>query len=301
MVERTQAAIKLLYYVSKCFGTIPFTFSMKEGYFKLQLTAVSTTVCFIILLAIVVPNIYSVHRVYLILNRPNVYQNTPVDIFVRLCVNIFNLLCHLCTPFVLIKNKENLNFALNSLTQNMNFVYERNKYNLFYVVLQLCICLTYLISCSLVYFIVNFIERSGIYNLAYMGSIFAVQLTIFQFVNFYLLIKQCFAYINSEFNNLGQTSEKLVIFQKVVKLHGTMCDVSYMICSTYSPLLLIFLLQIFSWIIRMLYFLILKIMGYKIEESVILYMLVLLYTILQLLLVSYCCHGIELEVSTNII
>ena len=253
----------------------------------------TTLVFFCVLSLHVIPNVYTIYCLYIIANI--LYQNSPVSVCVRMFVHVFILVCYVSTPLLLFHNNGKLQLAICFL---IHWTSAMRNYFL-YVFLQLGKTFVFLVAFFSLYIGVNPGNSQMFFSFAYCMSITAVQITLFQFVNIPLLIKQTFCYIKSKLSNLGVSRSKLFDFQRLQKLHSTTFDIFEIICSIYSPFLLVLLLQLLLWVLHMLYFCILKIMGYKIAEHVLFVLICLLYVVYKLLMIAHSCRGAELEVSIN--
>ncbi|KAJ9599127.1 hypothetical protein L9F63_010395, partial [Diploptera punctata] len=297
MFDRTRAAIKLILYFSKCVGIMPFTIHWDDNILQFKLTKLSITISLFMSVFIVIPNCYSLYQLYVILI--DIYQDAPVNVIVRCLINILNSVCHICTPVVLLKNRLNLNFVLNKLIQN--FTCESKTNHLFYVILQIIIGFSQIILSSII-FILSYPEEEGIFNFfTYTSNLFAVYLMLLQFVNCLLLMKENLKLINSKILILAtqniqvkhQHLKKLLL--QVGSLQRTICNSSDIISLIYSLPLLILVLQLFFWNLHMFYFCILKVIGYKIEGSIVFLLYALSYGSSELFLLTCTCQQVKQE------
>ena len=97
MDERKRAAMKILYYVSKCIGLIPFTLRSDKETFECQITKKSVTLSLVVMLVTVFLNICRLRVIYGELT--NFYIDSPIPVFVRMTVYFLNFICFLLQHF----------------------------------------------------------------------------------------------------------------------------------------------------------------------------------------------------------
>jgi len=290
---QTDAAVKLMYYCSKVLGLIPFVQISKTSTFesKISLPCLTWTV----FLMLFYSTVYIADFVYEISS----YDRNSVYAVVEMSVMFYNTCCYLIVVLVLSINRRNLVKVMEKLIQLDHILRPRKSKKLIFVIFQLCVAFTLVASSTMHYWLNS--KACASTFLITVAILFSYLVVEFHFSNFVRLLTQHFSDINSVLDaafskaksrNVVISTGSLRSTQVLMSLHDSVCDVSELVNSIYSPITLIGAGQSFLVFVYVLYYTVARFLGFNTPEVNLAMHICLLLCILKTLNVippCYCC------------
>jgi hypothetical protein len=300
----TDAAVKLMYYCSKILGLLPFVYISKTSTFesKISLPCLTWTVFFMLFYS----TVYIVDFMYEISS----YDRNSVYEVVGISVVFYNVCCYLIVVLVLSVNRRNLVKVMVKLIQLDHTLRPRKSKKLIFVIFQLCVAFT-LVASSVAHYWLNAKACASTFLMT-IPIIFSYLVVEFHFSNFVRLLAQHFSDINSVLEaacsparsrNFVISTGSLRSTRVLMSLHDSVCDVSELVNSIYSPITLIGAGQSFLIAVYVLYYTVAKFLCFNTPEVNVSMHISLLFCILKTLNVippCYCC-SYEVRNGNNIV
>jgi len=288
----TDAAVKLMYYCSKVLGLIPFVQISKTSTFesKISLPCLTWTV-FLML-------IYSTGYIADFMYEINSYDLNSVYAVVRISVTFCSACSYAMVVLVLSVNRRNLVKVMDKLILLDRTLRPSNSKKLIFVIFQLCVAFT-LVASSIAHYWLNSKACANTF-LIMIPIAFSVLVVEFHFSNFVRLLTQHFSDINSVFEAACSPAKSRDVISTgslrstrvLMSLHDSVCDVSELVNSIYSPIMLIGAGQSFLNALCVLYYTVARFLGFNTPEVNVTMHISLLLCILKLLNAvppCYCC------------
>ena len=250
----TDTAVKLMYYCLKVLGLIPFVQISKTSTFESKISLPYLT--WTVFLMLFYSTVYIAEFMYEIssYDRNSVYE--VVRISVKFCTACSNAIVVL----VLSVNLRNLVKVMDILIQLDRNLRPRNSKKLIFVLFQLCVAFTLVASSIAHYWLTS--KASANTSLIMIPIAFSVLVVEFHFSNFIMLLTQHFSDINylleaacspAKSRNVIRTGS-LRSTRELMSLNDSVCDVSELVNSIYSPIILIGAEQSFLNAVCVLYY-----------------------------------------------
>jgi hypothetical protein len=293
----TDAAVKLMYYCSKVLGLIPFVHISKTSTFesKISLPCLTWTV-FLVLF-------YSTGYIADFMYEISIYDRNSVYEVVVITGVFYTACCYPIGVLVLSVNRRNLVKVMDKLIDIDRTLRTTNRKKLVFVIFQLCIAFT-LVASSTVHFWLNATACSDTF-LIMVPIAFSALVVECHFSNFVRLLTRHFSSINSVLEAAcSPANSRDVVISTVslrstrilMSLHDSMCDVSALVNSIYSPIVLIGAGQGFLIAVYVLYYTVARFVGFNTPEVNVAMHCTLLFCIMKLLNVIPPCYWCSCEV-----
>ena len=292
----TDAAVKLMYYCSKVLGLIPFVHISKTSTFesKISLPCLTWTVFLVLFYSTgyIADFMYEIS----IYDRNSVYQ----------AVGLSALFCSACSypidVLVLSVNRRNLVKVMDKLIQLDHTLRPTNSKKLIFVIFQLCIAFT-LVASSTVHFWLNATACTSTI-LVMVPISFSVLVVECHFSNFVRLLTRHFSDINSVLEAACSPAKSRDVICTgslrstgvFMSLHDSVCDVSVLVNSIYSPIVLMAAGQGFLITVYVLYYTVARFLGFNTPEVNVAMHCTLLFCIMKLLNMVPPCYRCSCEV-----
>jgi hypothetical protein len=263
----TDSAVKLMYYCSKVLGLIPFIHIANTSSFESNISLPSLTWTIFLTL------LYGIMHIDNLMYEINTYDRNSVYETVGIPVKFYSACCYPISVFVLWCKRRSLIKVICKLIELDNALRPKNSKKLIFVIIQLCIACTLIASSTVQYWL----KASGYTNtfLIIVPVVFSVQVVEFQFSNLIRLLTQYFLAINSvlEVACLSVKHRDFVIStgslratRLLVSLHDSACDVTVLVNSIYSPILLLSVGGSFVCAVYVVYFIVARVLGFNTPE-----------------------------------
>jgi hypothetical protein len=295
--RETDAAVKLMYYCSKVLGLIPFVHISNTSNFetKTSLPSLAWTVFFILfcITGYIADYMYEISSY----DRNSVYEVVSITVTTCTCC------CYPIFILVLSVNRKNLVKVMDKLIQLDRTLRPKYSKTLFFVIFQLCVAFTLVASSTLHYWL-NSNTCANTY-LILVPIALSTMIVEFHFSNFVRLLTQHFSDINSVLEapcsptkpkDVVITSGSVRSMRLLVSLHDSVCDVTAMVNSIYSPIVLVGAEQSFLVAVFILYFTVARFLGFNTPEVNVAMHISLLSVILRTLNVITPCYWCSCEV-----
>jgi hypothetical protein len=295
----TDAAVKLMYYCSKVLGLIPFVHISKTSTFesKISLPCLTWTVFLVLFYSTgyIADFMYEISG----FDRNLMYQAVGLSaLFCSAC-------CYPIDVLVLSVNQRNLVKVMDKLMQLDHTLRPTNGKKLFFVIFQLCIAFT-LVASSTVHFWLNVNARTSIV-LIMVPVTFSGLVAEFHFSNFVRLLTRHFSVINSVLEAACSPAKSRDVICAgslrstgvFMSLHDSLCDVSALVNSIYSPIILMAAGQSFLIAVYVLYYIVARVLGFNTPELNLAMNISLLLCILKLLNMVPPCYRCSREVRND--
>ena len=293
----TDAAVKLMYYCSKVLGFIPFLHISKTSTFESKISVPCLT--WTVFLMLFYNTVYIADFVYQISSYDRNSVSEVVGISALFC-------CACCYPIVVLVlsvNRRNLVKVMDKLIQLDLTLRPKNSKKLIFVVFQLCIAFTLVASSTVHYWL----DANACANtfLIMVPIAFSALVVEFQFSNFVRLLSQHFSDINSVLETAcSPAKSKDVVISTgslrstrvLMSLHDSVCDVSALVNSTYSPITLMGTGQSFIIAVYVLCYTVTRFLDFNTSELNVAMHISLSMCILKLLNVIPPCYWCSCEV-----
>jgi hypothetical protein len=259
--SETDSAVKFMYYFSKALGLIPFTYIVSGSNFEFKISLLSL---------IWTASLLSFHVVtyYIDLtSEANSYDKPSVYDVVGTSVKLYSLCCYLISVLVLLYNRRNLNTVINKLIQLDYALKPRHINIVFFMLIQHCVAFVLISSSSICFWLRAQVHRSTF--LVIIPIAFSDVVVELHFVNFILLLKHHFSDINSRLELASLTtdrSNRARLIRLLVPLHDSLCDVSVLVNSVYSPVTLSGVGNTFIAIVYIIYFIAARFLDFNTPE-----------------------------------
>ena len=287
------AAVKLMYYCSKVLGLIPFVHISKTSTFESKISLPCLTWTVFLMLS------YSTVYIADFLYEMSSFDRNSVYAVVGISVVFYNVCCYLIVVLVLSVNRRNLVNVMVKLIQLDHTLRPRKSKKLIFVIFQLCVAFT-LVASSTVHYWLNSKACANTF-LVIIPIAFSYLVAEFHFSNFVRLLTRHFSDINSvleaacspaKSRNVVISTGSLRSTRVLLSLHDSVCDVSELVNSIYSPITLISAGQSFLVFVYVLYYIVARFLGFNTPEVNAAMHISLLLCILKTLNVippCYCC------------
>jgi hypothetical protein len=292
----TDAAVKLMYYCSKVLGLIPFVHISNTSNFesKISVPCLTWTVFFMLF--------YSTGYIADFMYQISSYDRNSVYEVVGISALFCAAYLYPIDMFVLSVNRRNLVKVMDKLLQLDRTLRPKNSKKLIFVIFQLCIAFT-LIASSTVHYWLN-AKSCGNTFLIMVPIAFSALVVEFHFTNFVRLLTQHFSDINSVLETACSPAKSrdmiptgsLRSTRVLMSLHDSVCDVSALVNSIYSPIILMAAGQSFLVSVYVLYYTVARVLGFNTPEVNVAMHISLLLCILKLLNEIPPCHWCSCEV-----
>jgi hypothetical protein len=294
----TDSAVKLMYYCSKVLGLIPFMHIAKTSTFecKISLPSLSWTIFFMLFYG----TVYIAHLIHEIssYDRNSVYETVGIS------VKLYSACCYPISVLVLWCNRRSVIKVIDKLIQLDRTLSPKNSKKLISVIIQLCIAFTLVASSTMHYWLMANVNTNTL--LIIVPIVFSVLVVELHFSNFVRLLTQHFLDINSVLEVACCLPEKhrdvvistgsLRSTRLLVSLHDSVCDVSVLVNSIYSPIILLGVGNSFVTAVYVVYFIVARVLGFNTPEVNVAMHISLLLCTLKLLNVIRPCYTCSCEV-----
>jgi len=288
----TDAAVKLMYYYSKVLGLIPFVQISNTSTFesKISLPCLTWTV----FLMLFYSTVFIVDFMYEISS----YDRNSVFAVVGISVKFCAACSYAIVVLVLSVNRRNLVEVMDKLIQLDRTLRPRNSRKLIFVVFQMCVWFTLLAS-SIAHYWLN--AKACANTILIMIPItFSILVVELHFSNFILLLTQHFSDINSLLEAACSPAKSRNVIptgslrstRVLMSLHDSVSDVSVLVNSIYSPIMLIGAGQSFLMAVCVLYYIVARFLGFNTPEvnvSMHSTLLLCIFRPLNTVTRCYCC------------
>jgi hypothetical protein len=293
----TDAAVKLMYYCSKVLGLIPFVHISKTSNFesKISLPCLTWTV-FLMLF-------YSTGYIADFIYEISVYDRNSVYEVAVITGVFYTACCYPIGVLVLSVNRRNLVKVMDKLIETDRTLKTTNRKKLVFVIFQLCITFT-LVASSTVHFWLSATACTSTFLLM-VPIAFSALVVEFHFSNFVRLLTLHFSGINSMLEAACSPAKSTDVVISTVSLrstrilmslHDSVCDVSALVNSIYSPIVMMGAGQGCLIAVYVLYYTVARFLGFNTPEVNVAMHCTLLFCVLKLLNVIPPCYWCSCEV-----
>jgi hypothetical protein len=292
----TDASVKLMYYCSKVLGLIPFVHISNTSTFesKISLPCLTWTV-FLFLF-------YSTVYVADFMCEISNYDRNSVYEVVGISLLFYAACCYPIMVLVLSVNRRNVVKVMDKLIQLDRTLRPKNSKQLIFVIFQLCIAFT-LVTSSTVHYWLHAKTCADTFLIMVPIAFSSVVVEI-QFSNFVRLLTQHFSNINSALETACSPAKSRDVISTLslsstrvlMSLHDSVCDVSALVNSIYSPIVLIGAGEGFLIAVYVLYYTVARVLGFNTPEVNVAMHISLLLCILKLLNMIPPCYWCSCEV-----
>jgi hypothetical protein len=296
----TDEAVKLMYYYSKVLGLIPFVHISKTSTFESEISLPCLTWTVLLVL------FYSTGYIADFMYEISIYDLNSVYEVAVITGVFYTACCYPIGVLVLSVNRRKLVKVMDKLIEIDRTLRTTNRKKLVFVIFQLCITFT-LVALSTVHFWLNATARRSTF-LVMVPIAFSALVVEFHFSNFVRLLALYFSDINSvlevacssaKSRDVAISTVSLRSTRILMSLHDSVCDVSALVNSIYSPVVMMGAGQSCLITVYVLYYTVARFLSSNTPEVNVAMHSSLLFGIMKLLTVIPPCYWCSCEVRND--